>query len=166
MIDIKCCRLADLPTGIAYQCRELCHAESEMQLLYGRLLIGALAKEEESYLIGYATYPVSVGDDTGVIVAGWVSLTDWMVDGKPVPQLQGFVAPKHRACGIATSLCVCLLHGMPKEKLPAAVFSDEFFCIARRLRLSVTQYKHVQDGWVAVASRVNGDDSRTGTYKE
>jgi hypothetical protein len=89
-----------------------------------------------------------------------------MVDGKPVPQLQGFVAPKHRACGIASSLCVCLLHGMSKEKLPAAVFSDEFFSIARRLRLSVTQYKHVQDGWVAVASRVNGDDSRTRAYEE
>lgn len=149
MMDITSCNFDFIPPLVAHQCELLCHEGSEMQQLFRRARTMTLGNDEKGWRLSYATYWTR--DDT-LIVAGWASLTDWHVEGGRRPQAQGFVAPTHRKSGIATALCVCLTHGLTKDELPVAVFSEEFGAIARRLHWPCTQYKSVDDGWIAVAS--------------
>jgi hypothetical protein len=149
MLTITATTLSDISPFAAHQCELLCHEGSEMQQLFRRARTAGLDAQEKCWRVVYATYWTM--DDT-LMVAGWASLTDWHVEGERRPQAQGFVAPTHRKRGIATALCVCLTHGLTKDELPVAVFSEEFGAIARRLHWESTQYKSVDDGWIAVAS--------------
>ena len=165
MMDISTRYLSEISHLVAHQCELLCHEGSEMQQLFRRARTTGLTAQEKRWRIAYATYWTK--DDT-LMVAGWASLTDWHVEGERRPQAQGFVAPTHRKRGIATALCVCLTHGLTKDELPVAVFSEEFGAIARRLHWESTQYKSVDDGWVATASFANaeGGDSPRGNVEE
>lgn len=152
MLNIKCALALDMPECIARQCALLCWEGSEMQGVFNRIATHSLSMNEMLGKFAYAWYTPPDVDGYPIVVAGWVSLTGWQVGDRTVRQLQGYVAPRHRRCGIASALCVCLTHDMPKDELPEAVFSEEFFSIARRLRWRCTQYKRIDDGWIAVAS--------------
>jgi hypothetical protein len=165
MLSVTVNTIAEISPFAAHQCELLCHEGSEMQQLFRRARTVALEAHEKCWRIAYATYWTK---DDALMVAGWVSLTDWHVGGEKIPQAQGFVAPAHRKSGIATAICVCITHGLTTDEMPAAVFSEEFGAIARRLRWQCTQYKSVDDGWIAVASFASpqggdgtgGDDQR------
>lgn len=166
MLHIDTTTVSHLPRLVAAQCVLLCHEGSEMQDLFSRVWLAACEQHERDWLIAYAWY--SPEQESASRVVGWVSLTQWSTEGHLLWQLQGFVDEGHRHRGIATALCVCITHGVPKDQLPRAVFAEEFGAIARRCGWTCSQYKHVDDGWIKVASfgLPEGRDGGEGTHHE
>lgn len=150
MLHIDTTSVAHLPRLVAAQCVLLCHEGSEMQDLFSRVWLASCEPHERDWLIAYAWYAPEQDQQSRVV--GWVSLTQWSTEGRLLWQMQGFVDESHRNRGIATALCVCITHGVPKDQLPQAVFAEEFGAIARRLGWACSQYKHVDDGWIKTAS--------------
>lgn len=159
MLVIAALTMAQFPGWAAQHCREhLCWEGSEMQRLFDRAIQHSLTPQERGWKIAFARLQPGYFDDE-VEVAGWVSLTEWTVGNEVRLQVQGFVAEKYRGKGVAGAMLVALCHDLPMHQ-SVAVFSPEFFSIAKRLGWIVTQYKHVEDGWIAVESTtVEGRDS-------
>lgn len=150
MLNIHSMQADELPCYLAEQCRNLCHADSEMQGLFDRIALLEMKPRDYTARIAYCW--VTGGDDEGPVVVGWASVWDWVVGDEVRVQAQGFVSEDYRKQGIATALCVCLTHGMSKDSLPVAVFSPEFRSIAKRLGWRATEYRLVHDGWIGVGS--------------
>jgi GNAT superfamily N-acetyltransferase len=152
MLIIAALTTAQFPGWAAQHCRDrLCHDESEMQHLFDRIIQHSLSVQERGWMIAFARVQPDYFDDE-VEVVGWASLTEWKVGDEVRLQVQGFVDEKHRGKGIAGAMVVALCHDMPMHPLPVAVFSPEFFSIAKRLGWNATQYKHVDDGWISVGT--------------
>lgn len=133
---------------VAEQCAaRLCHAESEMQGVFSRIALLSLSQRERAWMIAYAWQP---HEDDVQYVVGWVSVTEWDVGDETRIQVQGYVSEEFRERGVASALVACLCHDMPAAKLPVAVFSKEFFAIAKRLGWKATRYRHAHDGWIGV----------------
>ena len=147
----------------AKHCRDrLCWEGSEMQHLFERMIQHSLTVTERGWRIAFARVQPGYFDDEFEVV-GWASLTEWKVGDEVRLQAQGFVDEKHRGKGIATAMVVALCHDLPMHQ-SVAVFSPEFFSIAKRLGWIATRYKHVEDGWIAVESTtVEGGDSGRGS---
>jgi GNAT superfamily N-acetyltransferase len=148
MLNIHCLPAGEIPEFIAQQCRRLCHDDSEMQQLFGRMIDGALADHERLWPVAYCW--VRTRHSIGVI--GWASATDWHVGNEVRRQVQLFVATTARRRGVGTALCVCLGSSVSKDNEPVAVFSREAMSIAKRLGWKANQYKSTDDGWIGVAS--------------
>lgn len=163
MLVIAALSTTQFPVWAAQHCRDhLCWDDSEMQRLFDRIIQHSLTLQERGWRIAFARVQTGYFDDE-VEVAGWVSLTQWTVGDEVRLQLQGFVAEKYRGKGVAGAMTVALCHDLPMHQ-SVAVFSPEFFSIAKRLGWIATRYKHVEDGWIAVESTtVEGGDSGRGS---
>lgn len=162
MIQIHACIAHQVPVWVAQQCaEELCWEESESQALFQRISRMELQDRERAFMFAYAVIEGHDWYDDEDEVIAWVSVTEWVVEQETRIQVQGYVRRDMRKQGIASALVACLCHDMPKSALPVAVFSREFFRIAQRRGWTATQYKSVDDGWIAVAS-VGGRDGGTG----
>lgn len=161
MYSIHAMRAADLPEFVAEQCRRLCHDDSEMQCLFGRIASSSVHSHEENWIIAYAW----TGGWHGVSVIGWASATDWYVGKETRRQVQMFVADDHRGRGLGTALCVCLGDFATNSTGPVCVFSDEALSIAKRLGWKANQYTSTDDGWIGV-STTDGRNIGTGTDAE
>lgn len=158
MINITCHFAIDMPVYMAEQCADrLCWKDSEMQGVFRRIAARALQPSEHGWQIGCAWKWDEVDE---IVVVAWVSVTDWRVANENRVQVQGFVAKDMRRRGLASAIVACLAHDMPKTELPIAVFSDRFFAIARRAGWKATQYKSLDDGWIAVAHAGGGSSGR------
>ena len=103
----------------------------------------------------------------GVGVVGWASATDWQVGDETRRQIQVFVAQHYRSQGIGFALCACLGKEATRDKGNLCVFSPEALRIAARLGWKATQYTHVDDGWIGVATtdgRVIGEPNAAGLH--
>lgn len=164
MLNIHCLPAGEIPEFIAQQCRRLCHDDSEMQQLFGRMIDGALADHERVWPVAYCW----AGNHHAISVIGWASSTDWYVGNEVRRQVQLFVATAARRRGIGTALCVCLGSSVSKDNEPVAVFSKEAMSIAKRLGWKADQYKSTDDGWIGVASsdgrRGRGGADSTGVH--
>jgi len=157
MYSIHSTYVADCPDSIAEQCRKLCHDDSEMQQLFGRIASGSVHEHERRWVIAYAWIG---GNRSVVTVVGWASATDWFVANDTRRQVQVFVAKEHRGSGIGTALCACLGDLVTKYSGPVCVFSPRAMAIAKRLGWKADQYKSTDDGWIGVGST---DGRRIGT---
>lgn len=158
MIQIHTCIAHQVPIWVAQQCAEsLCWDESESQALFQRIARMELPERERGWMIGYAVIEGRDWYDDEDEVVGWVTVTEWVVGQETRIQVQGYVRRDMRQQGIASALVACLCHDMPKSSLPVAVFSKEFFRIAQRRGWRATQYKSVDDGWIAVATTEGRD---------
>lgn len=150
MLNIHTMSASELPCFIAEQCRNLCHDGSEMQGLFDRIALLSLHDSDHAARIAYCW--VHGDDDDGPTVVAWASVSEWRVGEEVRIQSQGFVAEGYRQRGLATALCICLTHDLPRDALPVAVFSPEFFRIAQRLKWNATEYTLVDDGWIGVGT--------------
>jgi GNAT superfamily N-acetyltransferase len=158
MIQIHTTTAVNLPGYAAEQCAgELCWDNSESQSLFRRICAGELTDRERGWMVGYAVIEPEHWDDEDYRVVGWVSVTEWVVGDEERLQVQGYVRHDMRKQGIASALVACVCHRMPTTNLPVAVFSPEFLRIAKRRGWNATQYKSVDDGWIAVASTQTPD---------
>ena len=162
MLNIHAMTADELPCYIAEQCHALCNPGSEMQGRFQRLSMLSLNESDHSARIAYCW---ACGDEDGPEVVAWACISEWPVGDEKRVNVQGFVREDYRRTGVATSLCVCLAHDLPKDRLPVAVFSPEFLKIAKRLGWRATEYRLVNDGWVGVAT-TDGRDIGTGTDAE
>jgi hypothetical protein len=156
MLNIHAMPVIEMPCYIAEQCRGLCNDGSEMQGLFDRVALLSLREQDYAARIAYCWS--RDGDDLEVI--GWASISEWAVGDEVRIQAQGFVHEDYRQRGIALAMCIALTHDLPRESLPVAVFSPEFFRIAQRLKWNATEYTLVDDGWLGVGST---DGRRIGT---
>lgn len=149
-----------VPVYVADQCAStLCWEDSESQSLFQRIALLELTERERVWMVAYALIESPDWEDEDEVV-GWVTVTEWVVGEETRIQVQGYVRRDMRKQGIASALVACLCHDMPKSELPVAVFSKEFFRIAQRRGWRATQYKSVDDGWVAVATTEGRDSGR------
>jgi GNAT superfamily N-acetyltransferase len=149
MLSINAMPADEVPCFIAEQCRLLCNNGSESQGMFDRISMRSLREGDYGAMIAYAW---KSDDLDGPIVVAWACVSEWPVGDEVRIQAQGFVAPDYRRRGIALALCVCLTHDLPLESLPVAVFSPEFFRIAKRLNWNATEYALVDDGWIGVGT--------------
>jgi hypothetical protein len=147
MFHIHAMSADEVPCFIADQCRNLCNNGSESQGMFDRISLMSLKPEDHLSSVSYAW--VDGGDD-GPQVIGWCSVTPWSVGDEEKIAIQGYVDSRYRQRGIATSLAISLTHDMPRDPLPVAVFSPEFFRIAQHLGWNADEYMLVDDGWVGV----------------
>jgi len=140
--------LLEMSEHAAEQCRSLCHEDSEMQQLFGRVADGTVHPHEERWIISTAFS--CGGRSMGII--GWASATDWFVANGKRLQVQMFVAAPHRGNGIGTALGACLGEFVTKHTEPVCVFSDHAMAIARRLGWRADQFKSTDDGWIGVGT--------------
>lgn len=148
MLQVTADAAINIHPQVAEQCAtRLCHEDSEMQGVFRRISLLSLSERERSWMIAYAWQS---SEDEIQHVIGWVSVTEWDVGDETRIQVQGYVDKDFRECGIASALVSCLCHDMPVSKLPVAVFSQEFFSIARRFGWKATRYRYAHDGWLGV----------------
>ena len=162
MISIHSLRVADLSEYVAEECRFLCHRDSEMQSLFDRVPWD-LEPHEGEWVVSYAY----VNGARGATVIGWASATDWFVGRETRRQVQIYVSKHYRRQGIGSALCACLGRVATKDKGHICVFSPEALRIAARLGWQATQYTHVDDGWIGVATtdgRVIGESNAAGLH--
>lgn len=158
MIQIHATTVVNMPGFAAEQCAdELCWDNSESQALFRKISAGQVTDRERGWMVGYAVIEPERWDDDEYRVIGWVSVTEWTVGEETRLQVQGYVRREMRNQGIANALVACVCHDMPRTQLPVAVFSTEFLHIAKRRGWNATQYRSVDDGWIAVASTQGGD---------
>ena len=150
MLNIHTMSAAEVPCYIAEQCRNLCNDGSEMQGVFDRIALLSLREQDHSARIAYCWQ--GGDDDDGPQVVAWASISEWRVGMDTRIQAQGYVHKDYRQRGLATALCICLTHDLPRSSLPVAVFSPEFFRIAQRLKWSATEYTLVDDGWIGVGT--------------
>lgn len=150
MLNIHSMSAAEVPCFIAEQCRNLCNDGSEMQGVFDRIALLSLREQDHSARIAYCW--LASLDDDGPEVIGWASVSEWHVGSEARIQAQGYVHQDYRRRGIALALCVALTHDLPRDRLPVAVFSREFFRIAQRLDWNATEYTLVDDGWIGVGT--------------
>lgn len=150
MLHIHTMPASEVPCFIAEQCRNLCNDGSEMQGVFDRIALLSLREQDHSARISYCWR--ATDDEDGPEVLGWASVSEWRVGTETRIQAQGFVHEDFRQRGIAIAMCVALTYDLPRERLPVAVFSPEFFRIAQRLKWSATEYTLVEDGWIGVGT--------------
>lgn len=163
MWNIHAMVAARVPSVVASQCAEqLCWEDSEMQRFFRRIISHSLTVAERNWMMAFATETQLDLLDDELSVIGWVSVTEWLVGDEVRIQVQGFVHPEFRGKGLATAMVVCLCHDMPKSEKPVAVFSDEFFRIASRMKWNAIHYRSTDDGWLGVRS-TDGREIGTGS---
>lgn len=145
MINIYTCRASDIPALAASQASVLCWDDSQMQLVFKRLAASLSIDTDREMVISYATGK----QDNSICVIGWASLGLWYYKGMLRHEVQAYVHPTHRHKGLGFALVACCTHDLNSNK-PIAVFSDECYNIAKRLRWDVEQYKSDGDEWVQV----------------
>lgn len=142
----------EVPYTAAAQASELCNQGSEMQRFFDRLVQGETSEEDSGVMVSYA-YHLDADEAT---VVGWATVSRWRAGNETRLQVQAYVRDDYRQRGVATALFACVTSGLPRSS-EVAVFSDECMRIARRLRLSATQYRRVADGWIGLGVSEGGD---------
>lgn len=158
MISIEVFLAGDVPAQLAGQASSLCHADSEMQTLFHCIASGTPLSDRDAAMVIALGHDIADGEQT---VIGWASVGEWFYEHESRLQVQAYVHPDYRRKGLGFSLIACASHGMPTRK-PVAVFSDECWRVAQRLRWDAEQWRSVDDGWIRVR-RPEGGSQGTGT---
>lgn len=146
MLTIEVFIASGLPAHIAGQAAFLCHEDSEMQSLFNLIASSLTLTDREASMVIAICSDRADGEQS---VVGWASVGEWFYGGESRIQVQAYVHPNYRRKGLGFSLIACASHGMPTSK-PVAVFSDECFRVAQRLRWDAEQWRSVDDGWIRV----------------